>query len=810
MFLTLSIGLALVAYLPVSAQSTYRTKKTYAYIGATPNPVGVGQEVLLHVGITDYLLNTEDGFEDMTVTVTKPNDEIEILGPFRSDSTGGTGGNYIPDMAGTYYLQTNFPAQNYTWLTPAVFDPQLYGTILYEASTSEILELVVQEEPLEYYPSNPLPTEYWTRPIDAQLWEWNTIAGNWVTTPDNHFAPYNDDAPETAHILWRNQLQIGGLAGGELENHAYECGDAYEGFFSSSVVISGVLFYNQYKTGFPSQEVVAVDLHTGEELWRKPLVDPDGGNNRLAFGQVFYWDSQNYHAAFPYLWATAGNVWHAFNPTDGVWVYSMENVPSGTNIYGPKGEIYRYTIDLAHGWMTLWNSSRVVSSSGSWISGFFGSGFAVGKWNATQGIEWNKTIPTGLPGSTRTMWFEDRVIGATTVSTGGMGDDPIQLWCISLKPGQEGTLLWQTEWQKPAGDLAISYGTASAEDKIFVLWSKETRQYWGFSTETGQKIWGPTKPQQYLDIFGTSSNIAYGKLYAGFMSGIIYCYNVTTGALLWTYEVADPYNENLWSNNWNSYLLFITDEKVYYGVEEHSPVDPKPRGAPFTCLNATSGKEIWRADGLLRQTSWGGRAVIGDSIIATMDTYDQQIYAVGKGPSATTVEAPMTAVTQGSSIVIRGTVTDVSPGTEDYALRARFPNGVPAVADESMSDWMLYVYKQFQQPANATGVEVSLDVVDENGNYRNIGTATSDANGVFSYAWKPDIPGKYVVYASFAGSNAYYGSYAETSFVVDEAPEPTAPPQYPQPVDNTMTIVGMGIAIIIAIAIAVVVIIRKK
>ena len=52
-------------------------------------------------------------------------------------------------------------------------------------------------------------------------------------------------------------------------------------------------------------------------------------------------------------------------------------------------------------------------------------------------------------------------------------------------------------------------------------------------------------------------------------------------------------------------------------------------------------------------------------------------------------------------------VTDVSPGTNDAALTMRFPNGVPAIADEYMSEWMLYVYKQFECPMMLNGVEVS-------------------------------------------------------------------------------------------------------
>ena len=59
----------------------------------------------------------------------------------------------------------------------------------------------------------------------------------------------------------------------------------------------------------------------------------------------------------------------------------------------------------------------------------------------------------------------------------------------------------------------------------------------------------------------------------------------------------------------------------------------------------------------------------------------------------------------------------------------RFPNGVPAVSDASQSEWMLYVYKQFSQPTNATGVPVSIDAVDPNGNYIHLGDATSDSSG---------------------------------------------------------------------------------
>lgn len=102
-----SIALSLADFPTINAQAT---KKTYAFIGATPNPIGINQEVLIHVGITDPL-TVNFGWEGLTVTVKRPDGQTETLGPFTTDATGGTGTVYVPTMAGNYTLQTHFPAQ---------------------------------------------------------------------------------------------------------------------------------------------------------------------------------------------------------------------------------------------------------------------------------------------------------------------------------------------------------------------------------------------------------------------------------------------------------------------------------------------------------------------------------------------------------------------------------------------------------------------------------------------------------------------------------------------------------------------------
>ncbi len=125
---------------------------------------------------------------------------------------------------------------------------------------------------------------------------------------------------------------------------------------------------------------------------------------------------------------------------------------------------------------------------------------------------------------------------------------------------------------------------------------------------------------------------------------------------------------------------------------------------------------------------------------------------------------------------------------------------------------MEYVYQQQEYPANVVGVKVTISVIDSNGNYRDIGTATTNAMGSYGFTWTPDIPGDYDIIATFAGSNSYYQSSAETYFHVAEAAATPAPAETPAQIDPTMTIVGVGATILIAIAIVgvVVVMLLKK
>jgi hypothetical protein len=806
--LLLSFAVSIIAAFPTSNAQTSTPVKTYAFIGATPNPVGVGQEVLLHIGISEATAGTSFQWKGLTVTVTKPDNTTQTLGPFSTDATGGTGSIYIPDQVGTYAFQTHFPAQDMAIPFAG------FGAIPHAASDSPKTYLVVQQDPIPYYPAVPLPTEYWNRPINAQFEQWAPLTGNWLRgigsytmPPDDKYVPGNEGAPETAHILWNYQYAEGGLAGGAVPPEAggMEMGDAYVGKFLNSVVIGGVLYFNKYdSTGAPASEqtVVAINLKTGEQLWEK-----NWNNSRLAFGQVFEWKGFNLDGTFDYLFTETSSgpttvTWNAYDPLTGRWLYQLTNVPSGYNIYGPMGEIYRYTVNQQKGYMTEWNSSRAINpqltgsvSDGSWTP--IGSII-----DARQGYDYNVSIPLGLPGAVCQYSFNDSILGSTSSAFPGATGPTLTSWAISTKTATAGHLIFNTSWTCPSdfADATWVWSDVSFTDRVFIISCKESLEFYGFNLDTGAYMW-TTLPEPYLQYYDKwyGPMIAYGKFFSERQSGMTIAYDIKTGERAWTYNATDFYAQVLWSNNWPTMFWFATDGKLYLSYATHHP-NLQAKGAYMACLNATTGEVIYDCSWF--NSWWGGDAVIGDGIIAGLNAgYDNRLYAFGKGASATSVEASPKISTNGDKVLVEGYVTDIAPGTSQYDIAARFPHGVPAVSDASMSDFMQYVWMQYSRPTNTTGVPVTITVLDPNNNVYEVATATSDANGFFSTNFVPSVPGQYTVTATFAGSKSFYSSHAETAINVGNAPTGT-----PQPTQAATTMADQYllpgiVGIIVAIAI---------
>jgi hypothetical protein len=854
MLLFVFVASTITAMININAQAA-STMKTYAISDAIPNKIGLGEQTLLKCGITEALFSQAYGWSGIQIIVTKPDGTNTTLGPFTTDSTGSTYTLYTPEKIGNYTLTTIFPQQEMPVegrsAERGITIPK--GTIMLASTKSSTFEVVPEAQEV-FYPDQPLPAEYWSRPIDDQLRSWATVSGNWVYRPDNSYIEFNDDAPETAHVLWAHPLTTGGIAGGLFDGipAASDTGDAYEGKFPGSVVLNGILYYQRTDTRrelYPA--IMAVDLHTGEEWMFK-------NNTVLSFGQIFYFNSYNFDGVFTYIWSISSvpinplnpmagsNVtWTAYDPFTGNQQMQIWNVPSGTRVYGPSGELLIYQINTAAGWMALWNSTdcglqnAVIGTPdyGSWGNTAHGLSLQNKGLDGANSrcYSWNVTIPKGLTISGATasgtkIYVEDRIVALYA------NQSKVRVWALDISDLRGATPATKTLapifdqwWDAPSewleGSNIIQYTGATNYvtdttygDGVIAVWDKELTTHYGFSVTTGKYLWA-TASENYLDAYGWGAMehtwyFAYGKLYSVGVAGILYAYDLKTGQIAWTYTLDDPYGEPITGQNWWGWIDLITDGKIYIGTLEHSAENPLPRGGPYAAINATDGSEIWRVNGMFRETRWGGNGVIGDSIIATMDTYDQQVYAIGKGPTAITAAAPDVSIDFGKTVVIKGTVTDTSPGTQDDVIKMRFPDGVPAVSDASQSEWMLYVYKQFSRPYNASGVPLTISVLDANGNYRTVGTTTSDASGAYRFSWKPDISGQYVVYVSFAGSSAYYASSAVDAFYVEEAPQATAAPTATPQSMADLYFLPMSVAIILAVivigAVLALLLVRKR
>jgi hypothetical protein len=721
---------------------------------------------------------------------------------------GGAFFVYNPTQVGTYSMQMSYTGQHFdARFSPPYFPgyPNIpFPEADYAPSTSNVVEVIVQEDPIPDYPDNPITTDYWERPIDAQNKGWGTISSNWLMAGGKNYArsfhggsgiePENQ-GPNAPHILWRKPIQFGGLVGSEHGDKSYYGGLSYESKFMPPLIINGILYYN--KPDPPSYGWYAVDLNNGEELWYNNGTGPHGAfvdlfgtqlYPQLDMGQLLSYETGNQHGIIPYLWSTsggefaAGSFWYMYDAFTGNLILMIEDVPSGTITFSDKGDILIYSI--GGGKLSLWNSTLNIppaSPTGTGRISWRPNNYAGQTLNGSDGIQWVKNVTFG---STIRL-IEDGVITVT------QGND------IGTYDAMTGALLSgpvTLDKNVPAG---VETDGTLVHDGVYVEWHRQLLQWWGYSVATGQEIWRTEPLEDQWAYYSYIEAGVYGNLYAAGYDGKVTCWDIQTGEKLWDYYSGQALGETPYGNYPFYGGFTIAGERIYIGGDEHSPDAVPYRGQQLHCIDALTGELIWKING------WYLRPVVADQRLVAHNLYDNQIYCFGKGPTQTTVSAPKVEIMQGQKVVIEGTITDQSPGKP----------GIACVSDEDMGVWMNYVYNQKPVPASAMGVDVTIDVIDANGNFRSIGTATSNMAGKYSLVWEPEIPGEYTVIATFAGTNSYGSSYDQTTMYVEQAPEPTPPPEpTPEPLTDTY-VLGMGAVAIISIVVfglLILLMLRKK
>ncbi len=871
LILILTFSAIMAATPAAKAHSPPWTFTTYSYVNAAPNPIGVGEQSIIVFWTSPNPPSAAglggDRWRGMMLTITKPDGTTETRGPFYSDPTGSTYTLYTPTQVGTYKIVYSYPGQTLSLYGPGGYgglqssvnmNAQIPGNPASEwigdafTGSSTSTTFTVQQTATPLPPVYPLPTSYWTHPIEGQNSAWTSISSNFLGGAGiyGHLQP-DGVGPNSGHIMWTRPIEFGGIVGGTtapivggsytISDIAYYSGGAYEGRFTNAIVMNGYLYYpDPLGHSGTGAGYTALDLRTGKVIWHRDDIGGTLGNLSTGapnvippptFGQLFDYESQNQHGVVGgILWQvstvgtlnTANITWAAYDAFTGKWLFNETGVPpaytignvtqSIQDIYTAQGQIVRYVLNYNNatgtGWLALWNNT-CQNVGLELVDPFGGVGTNAYQWrpngksvDMSKAYSWNVTI-AALPGVSYDAYDNivpsypaivqvlpgDTILGRSTTFTSRGGTvNPYTMWAISDKPATRGQILWIKNYAAPSGNLSrttIGGTVVDPVNRVFFMDDQETMQFYGYSLDTGSLLWGPVSgPTNAFSYYGSGGGggqygyVAYGNLYTQGYGGEICCFSGKTGALLWKYNNTYSGDNTPWGN-YPIFIGIIADGKVYAFNNEHSPNYPLYVGERVRCIDATTGKELWTLVGWAGQTGGGGASTMieADGFLLYYNYYDNQIYCVGKGPSATTVTYSP-AIGSSSSVMIQGTVTDQSSGTKQDDQAADFPNGVPAVSDASVGEWMEYVYMQKPMPSNATGVPVTLTALDPNGNTENIGTVTSDLTGSYAIVWTPPVPGVYTITASFAGTNSYYASSAETHMVVAAAAH--AAPASPQ------------------------------
>jgi hypothetical protein len=603
------------------------------------------------------------------------------------------------------------------------------------------------------------------------------------------------------------------------------------GGFSYLWRTSGVTLPSGNTSAVGTQTWEMLDGFSGKAILKIANVSTSGTQFRDSIGSICYLNFVNLGTA------NAPNYYmQIWNTTQAIWWQPRFGISPPATLYNGTTNVPLTSTSNDY-W--LWRpGSPTVSQGGATGYGAIYDGHNGYSMNVSvASILGERNSVINQTGTIQWISPEDYVIVGVSGRNDARGIVQGYLRAYSLKAPNWGQTLWTTTFTPPKATDEYPNATTSGGVTMYVVdgasgtfYFEEpvTGKQWVYSLSTGQQLWTNTIQSDW-SYYGTAMMFHDGKAYTVGPSGgptaecawgIITCFNATTGEFLWNWTAPNiGYLETQGSTYTPLVLQFWVDDPytghTYMYVDGSTPwagqTSPVRRDSALFCIDCDTGQLVWRLEAYPHPEG-GAKVVLSDSRIIYLDNHDDSIYCLGKGPSATTIAASPEVSVYGSSVMVKGTVTDQTSsgrineaGSTDFTLK-----GTPAISDESMEAWMEYMFQQRPKPTNATGVEVSLDTIDPNGNYVHIATVTTDINGNYGYTYTPDVPGTYQIIATFAGSEAYGPSSATTYLSVGEAPPATPPIEYPQPIDPTMTIIAVGIAIIIAVAIATILILRKK
>ena len=646
LMLTITSTSLFVALPSTSAHSPSWTVPTNAYIQPVPDTVGVGQSVTLVCWLDRYSPtnggNNGQVWTGWQINITQPDGKTVIIGPWTcASAVASDWKTFTPTEVGTYKMVFSWPG--------GVVAPSLatYSSVdtgdIFLGATSDTNYLYVQQNAVPSYPETPLPSDYWTRPINGQNRLWSSLASNylkgaWLVEPGFQ---NEGTGPASAHVMWTEPILAtsptsgqgypGGIADAQWPGMVINTND-YNTPWSAPIIMNGIIYQNMPSTSESSKYgYYATDLQTGQQLWFKNgtdnglnnpyIVAPPGGSS-YPYGQEYYMLSQgqilhvynvNGNGIAEYLWmqgvmgtwsnTMSTGTWYMLDPTTGDVILTLTNVPTGTAATDAQGDLLIYSYNSAKGQFLCWNTTQAIYRASP---------------TSTGEQQWRPANGAVIDAQNDTAW-----VNAST--TWGTGLDPLMQ--TALKTPHSGYSMNVTDNSLKGLQGSIKVLSDSKREPRQIFGSAITTTYGsigGSCTGDSIQIWlatinegatsfspWPTLPCELNTNLGFTVTLNYNKNFTVPLPGRndtwsipcinydariftlmdqqttqIWCYNLDTGALMWgpTAKMSPMGYYNTgggegWAGN------------VYYGI--YLAMDTENFPGELFAYNVTNGNLLW-------------------------------------------------------------------------------------------------------------------------------------------------------------------------------------------------------------------------
>ncbi len=677
--------------LPAGVTPAY-TIETVAYLSTRPNPIAVGQSLLVNVWLSP---GTYHAFPmtNLYVDIKSPDGNIQTVGPFNTyvgDATAWF--EVVFDEVGTWQIKfhqpgTYIPAGQY-WDAPGSETGgyqasnkfyNLGASILYSASETDWQNVTVQENVVSSWPATPssFMSDYWTRPVNP-MWRdlgmslgdypFNTVyyyPGGRVLYPSNYKFTAYVQAPDSAHILWKRQSPTTGAAG-MLGGYTYDY-SLSQSAGSPNIIYAGRAYQSvtkSFENGSTGSVYQCYDLRTGEIYWERAISPTPTIIEYMAPGTTYAVGSTSIarETLADQGWginliAISGSQLYKYNPGTGAQTLNVSISPvSGGTYYMPG---YALTVQNLGNSVPADQRYRLIN----WTT--FGT-----TSNFTARIAGNISWPRSSLG---VVDYEAGLAASCSWTSPPGGQ-----WCIGVNITMTDLWTGQNLWTYSTNDT-ISENAQNPSSFVLdhgkLAYGAHGRQWVCFNGRNGQKLWTSEQtvyPWGAWWPYNTASfdlNETVGAVITSTYEGV-YAINWADGSILWRYTDTNaipfegPYDATPFFTGQIS-----ADGKIFAYNGEHTASYPRDRAWSMYAIDGITGELVWKIHNPMVP------GAVADGYLTASNNYDGYMYVFGRGQSQSTVTASPKTLAKGAQVLIEGTVMDQSPAQA----------GTPCVSKDSMT-----------------------------------------------------------------------------------------------------------------------------